>query len=268
MRLHPAASRVAKLAKETPASFVAFDLLADGRARRSRRPAGERRAQLEALLAQAETAAPPHAGDARPRRSRRSGSRASRAPGSTASSRSRSTGTYEPGKRAMFKVKHARTADCVVAGFRWHKSGPGELVGSLLLGLYDDEGSLHHVGVTSAFTMARRKELATELEPLREHALDDHPWREWAERERRVDADAGRPEPVERRQGSLVGAAADRAGLRGEVRPPAGDRGSATRPCSSAGGPTSAATTAATISSRSRPLTSSRRSSAPGRHRP
>jgi ATP-dependent DNA ligase len=86
---------------------------------------------------------------------------------------------YQPGKRAMFKVKHVRTADCVVAGFRWHKSGEG-IVGSLLLGLYDARGTLHHVGVTSAFTMAVRKQLATELAPLREQALDRHPWREWA----------------------------------------------------------------------------------------
>jgi ATP-dependent DNA ligase len=80
----------------------------------------------------------------------------------------------------MFKIKHARTADCVVAGFRWHKSGGG-LIGSLLLGLYDEKGTLHHVGVTSSFTMARRKELAEELEPLRKNALADHPWKEWAD---------------------------------------------------------------------------------------
>ena len=89
-------------------------------------------------------------------------------------------GHYEPGKRAMIKIKHARTADCVVAGFRWHKSGEG-IVGSLLLGLYDARGRLQHVGVTSAFTMAVRKELATLLAPLRERALDEHPWREWAD---------------------------------------------------------------------------------------
>jgi ATP-dependent DNA ligase len=75
-------------------------------------------------------------------------------------------------------VKHERTADCVVAGFRWHKDGEG--VGSLLLGLFDDEGTLHHVGVASSFTAARRRELVTELAPLREHALDQHPWRDWA----------------------------------------------------------------------------------------
>ena len=87
---------------------------------------------------------------------------------------------YQPGKRAMVKVKHVRTADCVVAGFRWHKSGDG-VVGSLLLGLYDDQGMLQHVGVTSSFTMARRRELAEELAPLRRNALRDHPWREWAQ---------------------------------------------------------------------------------------
>ncbi len=87
--------------------------------------------------------------------------------------------TYQPGKRAMLKIKHERTADCVVAGFRWHKAGGGA-VGSLLLGLYDDSGHLHHVGVTSSFTMVRRRELAAELAPLREHALAEHPWREWA----------------------------------------------------------------------------------------
>jgi ATP-dependent DNA ligase len=88
---------------------------------------------------------------------------------------------YVPGKRAMIKVKHARTADCVVAGFRWHKAGRHELVGSLLLGLYDDRGALHHVGVTSSFTMIVRRQLALELAPLREHALEQHPWREWAD---------------------------------------------------------------------------------------
>jgi ATP-dependent DNA ligase len=89
---------------------------------------------------------------------------------------------YEPGKRAMFKIKHVRTADCVVAGFRWHKSG-GDAVGSLLLGLYDDGGVLHHVGVTSSFTMERRKALALELDPLRKNALVEHPWHSWAKAE-------------------------------------------------------------------------------------
>jgi ATP-dependent DNA ligase len=89
-------------------------------------------------------------------------------------------GPYQPGKRAMIKVKHARTAECVVAGFRWHKSGK-DAVGSLLLGLYNDSGVLQHVGVTSSFTMAKRKQLVEELAPLRKNALQDHPWREWAQ---------------------------------------------------------------------------------------
>jgi ATP-dependent DNA ligase len=87
----------------------------------------------------------------------------------------------------MVKVKHARTADCAVAGFRWHKNGPGTMVGSLLLGLHDDAGKLQHVGICSAFSTARRKELVKELAPLRENAMDGHPWREWAEW---ADADA------------------------------------------------------------------------------
>jgi ATP-dependent DNA ligase len=85
-------------------------------------------------------------------------------------------GAYQPGVRAMLKIKHVRSADCVVAGFRWHKTGPGELVGSLLLRLYDAGGTLQHVGVTSAFTMAVRKQLAAELAPLRAQASDGHPW--------------------------------------------------------------------------------------------
>src|SRR4029077_17785373 len=91
------------------------------------------------------------------------------------------TTTYQPGPRAMVKEKHARTAECLVGAFRWHKQGPKTLVGSLLLGLYDDAGALHHVGVSSSFTMDARRLLAQELEPLRREAMRDHPWREWAE---------------------------------------------------------------------------------------
>jgi ATP-dependent DNA ligase len=180
MRLHPAASRVGKLAKETPASFVAFDLLAvDGQDLRGIAQS-ERRARLERLLAGAK--APIHLTPATRDRGV-AGQWLSRFEGAGLDGVMAKplTGTYQPGKRAMIKIKHARTADCVVAGFRWHKHGKNELVGSLLLGLYDDQGRLHHVGVTSAFTMARRRELASELAPLREHALDHHPWREWAE---------------------------------------------------------------------------------------
>jgi ATP-dependent DNA ligase len=90
------------------------------------------------------------------------------------------TEPYQEGRRALIKIKHARTADCGVAGFRWHKSG-NDAVGSLLLGLYDDDGVLQHVGVTSSFTMAMRKRLARELRPLRKDAIEDHPWREWAQ---------------------------------------------------------------------------------------
>jgi ATP-dependent DNA ligase len=182
MRLHPAASRVAKLAKETPASFVAFDLLAARGKSLMAAPQSERRHRLEQLLS---GIGPPVY--------------------LTPATHDRVTATrwleqfegagldgviakpaetsYLPGKRAMIKVKHARTAECVVAGFRWHKSGQ-DAVGSLLLGLYDDRGVLQHVGVTSSFTMAKRKELVEELAPLRKNALASHPWREWA----RVDA--------------------------------------------------------------------------------
>jgi ATP-dependent DNA ligase len=94
---------------------------------------------------------------------------------------------YRAGERTMIKVKHERTADCVVAGFRWHKKGAGTMVGSLLLGLYDDAHTLHHVGVAAAFTNAVRQQLVTELAPLREHALDGHPWRDWAEAQEEAD---------------------------------------------------------------------------------
>ena len=133
---------------------------------------------------------------------------------------------YRAGERTMIKVKHARTADCVVAGFRWHKNGPGTMVGSLLLGLYDDEGTLHHVGVTAAFTNAVRKQLVAELAPLRENALEGHPWRDWAEAQEDASAKGqrlpGATQPVESRQGPELGAAPARARLRGRLRPHAG----------------------------------------------
>ena len=180
MRLHPAESRVRKLAAAIPASFVAFDLLAeDGDDLRVLSQA-ERRARLEQALAR--PAAGVHLTPCRRERSvaeewfhRFEGA------GFDGVMAKHESTTYQPGKRAMVKVKHVRTADCVVAGFRWHKQGPGTLVGSLLLGLYDDKGALHHVGVTSSFTMATRKSLAQELEPLRKDALAEHPWRHWAE---------------------------------------------------------------------------------------
>jgi ATP-dependent DNA ligase len=179
LRLHPAASRVAKLAAATPASFVAFDLLAAGGKSLMSAPQSERRQRLERLLV--DIGPPVYL---------------------TPATRDRALATrwldqfegagldgviakpadlpYQPGKRAMIKVKHARTAECVVAGFRWHKSGK-DAVGSLLLGLYNDSGVLQHVGVTSSFTMAKRKQLVGELAPLRKNAMKDHPWREWAQ---------------------------------------------------------------------------------------
>ncbi|HEY8507906.1 MAG TPA: ATP-dependent DNA ligase [Steroidobacteraceae bacterium] len=178
LRLHPAASRVAKLAKETPSSFVAFDVLAiDGRNLMGS-PQSERRAALEQLLRGVEPPVylTPVTRDREIAQDWLGRFEGAGLDGVVAKSES---GTYQPGKRAMIKVKHARTADCVVAGFRWHKSGK-DVVGSLLLGLYDDNGVLQHVGVTSAFTMAMRKQLAKELEPLRTNAMENHPWREWA----------------------------------------------------------------------------------------
>ena len=179
LRLHPAASRVAKLAKETPADFVGFDLLGvDGRDIRDA-PQSERRALLERLLGDAE--APLHLTPmTRDRATALTWLEHFEGAGLDGVIAKPDGGTYQPGRRTMLKVKHVRTADCVVAGFRWHKSGQ-DLVGSLLLGLYDDRGVLQHVGVTSAFTMAVRRQLAQELAPLRKDALKDHPWRHWAE---------------------------------------------------------------------------------------
>jgi ATP-dependent DNA ligase len=179
LRLHPAASRVAKLAKEIPSAFVAFDVLALERRDLRTLPQSERRTLLERALSQ--VSPPIHVTPMTRDRAQASDWLARfEGAGLDGVIAKPEHGTYEPGKRAMFKVKHARTAECVVGGFRWHKNGPGSLIGSLLLGLYDDRGNLHHVGVTSAFSMATRRELAHELEPLRDRALEGHPWREWA----------------------------------------------------------------------------------------
>jgi ATP-dependent DNA ligase len=179
MRLHPAASRVAKLAREAPAAFVAFDALAAEGSDLRQAPQSERRRRLESLMDRMKP--PLYITPATTRRAlaqewlaRFEGA------GLDGVVAKRLDAAYQPGRRAMIKVKHARTADCVVAGFRWHKAGEG-VVGSLLLGLYDDHGVLHHVGVTSSFTMEMRRRLANELAPLRENALHDHPWRDWAE---------------------------------------------------------------------------------------
>src|SRR6266851_8322176 len=157
MRLHPAASRVEKLAKAAPAAFVAFDLLAIGRKSLLDVPQLERRLQLEKLFKKIR---PPLHLTPMTRDQKLAVDWLQRFEGAGLDGviAKPAGAAYQPGKRAMFKVKHARTADCVVAGFRWHKAGKNELVGSLLLGLYDDGGKLHHVGVTSSFTMAKRKE--------------------------------------------------------------------------------------------------------------
>jgi ATP-dependent DNA ligase len=182
MRLHPAASRAAKLARETPSSFVAFDLIAaDGEDLRGLQ-FEQRRARLETLLARVKapvyltpmTRDPKVAADWLQR---------FEGAGLDGVMAKPASGAYEPGKRVMFKIKHARTADCVVAGFRWHKDGEGTRVGSLLLGLYDKKGDLHHVGVTSAFTTNMREELVTLLQPLRTNAITDHPWKAWAQQD-------------------------------------------------------------------------------------
>jgi len=182
-RLHPAASRVAKLARETPASFVAFDVLAAAGESLMARPQVERRAALERLLAHAR--APLHVTPVtRDRRTAAEWLERFEGAGLDGIVAKPVDIHYQPGKRVMLKIKHARTADCVVAGFRWHtttvRGGP-EAVGSLLLGLYDDAGVLHHVGVTSAFTMETRRRLVGELAPLRANAWQGHPWRAWGE---------------------------------------------------------------------------------------
>ncbi|HEY8238224.1 MAG TPA: ATP-dependent DNA ligase [Candidatus Limnocylindrales bacterium] len=181
LRIHPAASRVKMLAEQSPASFVAWDLLALGDEDLRAVPQGERRARLEAAIG-ASAKPPIHLTPATTDRAlavdwfdRFEGA------GLDGVIAKRLDGTYQPGKRAMIKVKHQRTADCAVAGFRWHKNGPNTHVGSLLLGLFDDAGTLHSVGVTSSFTWEKREALTKELAPLREKALEGHPWGEWAE---------------------------------------------------------------------------------------
>ena len=179
LRLHPAASRVAKLAAVAPSSFVAFDALAADGIPLLDRPQSERRQALERLLAKVR---PPVYLTPMTRDRNLAAEWLERFEGAGLDGviAKPEAQPYSPGKRTMLKIKHARTADCVVAGFRFHKSGD-DAIGSLLLGLYDDKGTLHHVGVTSSFTMAARRSLVEELEPLRENALTSHPWRAWAE---------------------------------------------------------------------------------------
>src|SRR5215467_12739063 len=179
LRIHPAESRVRMLAAETPASFVAWDLLALGDEDLRAVPQGERRARLEQALGG--VTPPVHVTPAtRDRALAADWFDRFEGAGLDGVVAKRLDGAYQPGKRAMLKIKHQRTADCVVAGFRWHKNGPGTMVGSLLLGLYDDAGKLHHVGIAASFSTAKRRELVGELAPLRENALANHPWRDWA----------------------------------------------------------------------------------------
>jgi ATP-dependent DNA ligase len=179
LRIHPAASRAKLLAAQTPASYVAFDLLGLGDEGLMSAPQSARRQKLRQVL---QAARPPlyltpstlDRAVAQDWFSRFEGA------GLDGVMAKRLDEPYQPGKRAMLKIKHQRTADCVVAGFRWHKNGPGTMIGSLLLGLYDAKGTLQHAGVTSSFTAARRKELVAELAGLREGAAEAHPWREWS----------------------------------------------------------------------------------------
>src|SRR6266567_4463053 len=180
LRIHPAASRVKLLAEQTPASYVAWDLLALDDEDLREVPLAARRERLEKLLAR--TAPPVHLSPAtRDRALAQDWFRRFEGAGLDGVMAKRLDQPYRAGERTMIKVKHTRTADCVVAGFRWHKNGAGTMVGSLLLGLYDEEGTLHHVGVAAAFTNEMRRKLVEELAPLRENALEGHPWRDWAQ---------------------------------------------------------------------------------------
>jgi ATP-dependent DNA ligase len=191
LRLHPAASRVKLLAGQMPASVVFWDVLCVEDRDLRALPLGERRALLESLLAEA--APPLHLTPATTDRATAlDWFRRFEGAGLDGVMAKRLSGSYEPNKRVMLKVKHERDCDCVVGGFRWHKRGD-DRVGSLLLGLYDDAGALHHVGVVASFTDQVRQELVQTLAPYRQDALVDHPWKEWAEWQ--SDAAAGRRVP-------------------------------------------------------------------------
>src|SRR5579872_5054817 len=179
LRIHPAASRVKLLAQQSPASIVFFDLICEGDRDLRGEPFRIRRRELESLLASAVsplhlTPATNDSNIAADWFQRFEGA------GLDGVMAKPISGTYQPDKRVMFKVKHERDCDCVVAGFRWHKKGEGTLIGSLLLGLYDDSGALQHVGVCASFTQERRRKLVDFLEPYRANALAHHPWKSWA----------------------------------------------------------------------------------------
>ena len=178
LRLHPAASRVKTLAKQTPASVVFFDLLASGDRDLRDEPFHARRKMLEEMLREA--APPVYLTPAtEDRATALDWFRRFEGAGLDGVMAKPASGGYEPDKRVMLKVKHERDCDCVVAGFRWYKGSEGSAVGSLLLGLYDDAGRLQHVGVCASFTAEKRKELLQFLAPYRTDALENHPWKEW-----------------------------------------------------------------------------------------
>ena len=179
LRLHPAASRVKLLSEQIPSSIVFFDLLAEGKRDLRKQPFAERRSRLEALLSSVKP--PLHLTPATSDFSTASDwFRRFEGAGLDGVVAKPTQGTYESNKRVMLKVKHERDCDCVVAGFRWHKKGESTGIGSLLLGLFDDGGTLHHVGVCASFTNEKRLELVEFLKPYRKNALASHPWKEWA----------------------------------------------------------------------------------------
>ena len=192
LRLHPAASRVKLLSRQIPASIIFFDLLCDGDRDLRGMPFQERRLNLESLLS---SAAPPiHLTPATGELSVAADwFRRFEGAGLDGVIAKPISGTYEPNKRVMLKVKHERDCDCVVAGFRWHKNGKGTAVGSLLLGLFDGSGALQHVGVCASFTDKVRRELVEYLAPYRQDALAAHPWKHWAEHESGGEAEHRRP---------------------------------------------------------------------------
>ena len=180
LRLHPAESRVKLLSGKIPASFVFFDLLCNADRDLRSEPFQTRRRELELLLS---SALPPiHLTPSTDDRNIASDwFRRFEGAGLDGVMAKPTAGTYEPNKRVMLKVKHERDCDCVVAGFRWYKKGDRTLIGSLLLGLFDDAGALQHVGVCASFSAKKRLELAEFLEPYRRDALASHPWKHWAE---------------------------------------------------------------------------------------
>jgi ATP-dependent DNA ligase len=180
LRIHPADSRVKLLSREIPASIVFFDLLSDGDRDLRGMALQDRRSMLESLLSRA---TPPIHLTPATRESSIAADWFRRFEGAGLDGviAKPVLGTYEPNKRVMLKVKHERECDCVVAGFRWHKKGERTIVGSLLLGLFDDSGALQHVGVCASFTEKKRRELVEFLAPYRKNALAAHPWKDWAE---------------------------------------------------------------------------------------